>query len=399
MRTPDDLQQLFEKYRSGTCTRAEKHRLVRFLRTDYGRVLLEQLIDRQLRAVNDADIPQETLDRIFQRLDLRAETPRQPRRLFRWTNVAAATVTFMAIAVSAYFLWVRWTYQPESERHVRNEDVAPGGNRATLLIEGGDVIELSSDCSGIVIADGQIAYDNGTKVTQAASAIHKLITPKGGQYQITLHDGTKVWLNAHSTLSYPGRFSPDERVVELEGEAYFEVSKWLHGNKRVPFRIKTRDQVVEVLGTQLNINAYRDEQTTATTLIEGAVRVITSHSSTSLKPGQQCRVTAEGLSVSEVDVELVVDWKNGDFIFQNETLKSIMRKIARWYDVAVVYEREIPDEHFNGQISRNKKLSEVLRILELSGGLTTRIKDNTLYLSPGPAHRPDGKPILTGNRL
>ncbi|MFC3198920.1 FecR family protein [Parapedobacter deserti] len=376
-----DIYQLFEKYLNNSCSPEEAARLVRIIRSGKRRTDIERVIEKHLENGVDSAADEVVLSRIFAKLDLGEGEKKKGKTAFGYAAVIAAAAILIAATTGLYVYLnsLKTDVMPESA-NITN-DAAPGGNRATLMLEGGESIALSSDQPGIVITDKDISYSDGTKLLTSRCVAHKLVTPKGGQYQITLHDGTKVWLNALSTLTYPKQFATNERVVELEGEAYFEVSTWLEGDRRVPFRVKTKALVAEVLGTQLNINAYEDESTTTTTLLEGAVRVITPQSSASLKPGQQCKAGANGLTVTEVDVETVVDWKNGDFIFADENLKSIMRKVSRWYDVAIVYESKLPDERYNGQISRHKNLSEVLRILELSGGLASKIGNDTVFLS------------------
>ncbi|GGG74612.1 iron dicitrate transporter FecR [Parapedobacter pyrenivorans] len=375
-----DIHALFKKFLSDSCTPEEAAQLIHLLQSGKDKALFVQLINKHLHNEEESTVDDAVLSRVFARLNLGDDKRKKPiKSLTFYLKIAAAAVICMVAGIGAYY-HVQHKDQ-KTDKTIVAHDITPGGNRATLMLEGGQHIELSGNQSGIVVTDEEISYNDGTKLATSSAVIHKLVTPKGGQYQITLHDGTKVWLNALSTLTYPKQFAKGERIVELEGEAYFEVSTWLEDGQRIPFRVKTKSQTAEVLGTQLNINAYDDENTTTTTLLEGAVRVVTPHSSASLKPGQQCKVGSQGIAIDEVDVETAVDWKNGDFIFVDENLASIMRKIARWYDVKIVYERDLPDELYNAQISRNKNLSEILRILELSGGLTSRIEDDTLFLS------------------
>jgi len=190
-------------------------------------------------------------------------------------------------------------------------------------------------------------------------------TPKGGQYRIILPDGTNVWLNAASSISYPTVFKGAERLVTLNGEGYFEVTK----NKAMPFRVKSAMQTIEVLGTHFNINAYTDETRVKTTLLEGSVKVISATRSTFITPGEQAAISRAGngiISKQRVNVDKEVAWKNGVFSFADEDIRAVMRQVSRWYDIDVVYEGDIPDEKFFGEISRSSNLGDVFRILELN---------------------------------
>ena len=217
---------------------------------------------------------------------------------------------------------------------------------------------------------GQIVYTilNNDDVKSNKVAFNTIQTPRGGQYQVVLPDGTKVWLNAASSLKYPEVFMGNTRTVELSGEAYFEVSK----NKAMPFHVKSKFQDVEVLGTHFNINSYMDEQTIKTTLLEGSVKVSNLKSLKILKPGQQ---SIAGISensliklASEVDTDDETAWKNGLFQFNNSDLKIILNQLERWYDIKIDY-ASIPAKRYNGMISRKVKLSEVLKMLEKTGNI------------------------------
>lgn len=268
-------------------------------------------------------------------------------------------------------------------------DIAPGGNKATLILANGKRIVLDgasngkiAEESGIMItkaADGQLIY----RVTETQSinpaAFNTIVTPRGGQYQVALPDGTKVWLNASSSLKFPAAFSSRERRVELDGEAYFEVAK----NPQLPFKVVTAQQEVEVLGTHFNINSYTDEANTKTTLFEGSVKVLskTSMIAKMLKPGQQAIVEEKGIVVSTVDIDEALAWKNGNFVFNNENLESIMRRVSRWYDVVVEYQDdEVRKEAFGGSVSRFGNVSEILRMLEITGNVRFKIYTNKIVV-------------------
>src|SRR5690606_9250112 len=204
----------------------------------------------------------------------------------------------------------------------------------------------------------------------------QLSTPKGGQYQITLPDGSRVWLNSASTLKYPSRFDDNERVVELAGEADFEVSHQFGadsvervGPGDIPFFVRTKGQVVKVLGTSFNISAYTDDDDLRTTLVTGRVEVSNVQRSIAriLIPNQQAIMRGDILIVSDVDVAPYIDWKDGFFSFQETSLQDAMRQLSRWYDLEVTYDSSIPTTYFFGKIRRDSSLSKVLKILQKSG--------------------------------
>jgi len=255
-------------------------------------------------------------------------------------------------------------------------DVLPGGNRATLTLADGQTINLSDAHTGIVVGDA-IAYLDGSSVlngrqnrsgnTFENSAARPLVltTPKGGTYQITLPDGTRVWLNSASTLKYPSKFQGNERVVELQGEAYFDVARSL----TTPFKVLCEGQIVEVLGTRFNVAGYGGEQYVKTTLVEGAVRVMSGadrRSSITLSPGQQSNVANGKITVNDVDTKPYVAWKSGLFYFKHTPFEEMMNQIERWYDVDVEYTGRIPQDTFSGRMSRNVSLMTVLDLLKVS---------------------------------
>ncbi|MCD0490489.1 FecR domain-containing protein [Pedobacter sp. MC2016-14] len=296
----------------------------------------------------------------------------------------AAAILLVLLTISSYFV-LKFIKTDVNKVAVANE-IGPGSNRAVLTLANGKKILLDQAANGEIAkqpgisitktANGQIIYTIlGNEDQRANPALSNTIsTPKSGQYQVLLPDGTRVWLNSVSSLRYPTAFTGGERVVELQGEAYFEVAK----DKTMPFKVKTALETIEVLGTHFNINAYEDEPTIKTTLLEGAVRVtvksvnsakFSGSQDLTLEPGQQAvlrRANMETALNTKVNVDKVVAWKNGVFSFENDDLRSVMRQIERWYDVKIVYEGPSPEDKFFGEISRNSNLSEVFKILELN---------------------------------
>lgn len=293
------------------------------------------------------------------------------RKLLLWPGIAAAAV--LAILIVGYNF-----YNAKKDLNQADivSDIKAGGNKAFLILNDGKKIVLSDVREGNLIQkagltirktrDGQLVYTVSDN-TSAAAGFNVIQTPAGGQYQVVLPDGTKVWLNAASSLRYPVIFNDKDRKVELTGEGYFEVAP----DKLKPFKVKTNKQEVIVLGTHFNINAYSDEEAVKTTLLEGSVKIRPYQSSIAqilLKPGQQAILAGSLTNVIPADSESALAWKNGDFIFKGEDFKSTMRKIARWYDVEIVYETPVANDLIpGGWISRSKNISAVLDIIESTG--------------------------------
>lgn len=261
-------------------------------------------------------------------------------------------------------------------------DLKPGKDRAVLVLANGKKINLDQTHSGHVAdqtgvsisktAEGQIVYSVPRQENISTEAeFNTVFTPAGGQYQVNLPDGTKVWLNAASSLSFATAVTA-VRTVRLSGEAYFEVSKITGAGKRIPFIVETAQQKIEVLGTHFNVNAYGNEKSTKTTLLEGSVKI---NDVTVLKPGEQARVQGESVKVVTVNAEDYTDWQRGDFILEHNDFRSIMRKIARWYDVDVIYAEDAPEKlNLGGWISRSKNISSILEVMEKTGKVHFKIE-------------------------
>lgn len=308
----------------------------------------------------------------------------------KWTAVAA--VILITVSVGSYIFFDKTKpVQPQLAAVLKTDDLRPGENRAILTLANGAKISLADSLSAEVVkqsgmqitkaANGQLIYkisSPSTALANSNTAYNTIETPKGGQYQVLLPDGTKVWLNASSSLRYPVPFSVKERSVVLTGEAYFEVEK----DKNRPFRVLSKTQVVEVLGTHFNVNAYADEQAVKTTLLEGAVKVQSLGLKVAkvLKPNQQAVLNTEGLSICEADTEMAVAWKNGYFRFNGEAIESIMRKVSRWYDVEVEFKGVISNERFNGTVSSNKNINQVLEMLETTNAVHFKIEGRRIIV-------------------
>lgn len=299
-----------------------------------------------------------------------------PKKIKLWPRFAVAASILLCLSIGVY------VYNNDSSDQAKtikkqNINVAAGGNKATLTLSDGRVVDLSDAQSGIIIGAEDIKYSDGSTLGDISSnpQMLTLTTPKGGEYQITLPDGTNVWLNASSSLKYSPRFIGADRRVELTGEAYFEVVS----KQEAPFKVKTAKQEVMVLGTHFNINAYPDERSTTTSLLEGSVRVATEQNTITLSPGEQSALVENTISVAKFNAEEAIAWKEGYFKFKDLTLEPIMRQLSRWYDIEVVYEGAVSTDTFNGTIDRKANLSRILKILE-KGGVQFKLEGKKLIV-------------------
>jgi len=309
-----------------------------------------------------------------------------------WRVSIAATI-LIVLSFSLLYKSDKHSEVPNSNQKTV-EDVKPGGNKAILTLSDGSRIILDSISNGEVVnnggvsisktADGELKYViSNIKSSSEKLAYNTIETPVGGQYQIVLPDGTKVWLNSASSIKYPVVFKGNKRKVELIGEAYFEVTHVLNSKKElIPFIVRNNLQQIEVLGTHFNVNGYLDDETIKTTLLEGSVRILPlgSQSGKFLKPGQQAVVQNGGINIQIADTESAIAWKNGDFIFNQEKLQSVMKKIARWYNVEVIYQGIQNEPKFSGVVARSRNLSDVLKMMELTGEVKFKIEGRKVFV-------------------
>jgi transmembrane sensor len=307
------------------------------------------------------------------------------RRKFNWRPYAVAASLLMVIA-SYWVITSTFSGKEIKDDHTRNlAEVQPGHNGAVLTLSNGKQLVLDSAGNGalaidanvaIIKKDGELVYNGNT----AEVVYNTISTDNGRQWRLVLPDGTKVWLNAASSIRYPLNFIGNERLVEMTGEAYFEV---VHNGQK-PFRVKVGDRMIEDIGTSFNINSYTDEADMKTTLLEGAVSIFTPAAAAPVlvsKPGQQAQVTSSGKIrlKEEADLDEVMAWKNGMFSFNQSDIESIMRQIGRWYDLSVVYKGTKSRETFSGMVSRNSNLVQVLKIME-QASIKFRLEGKTLIV-------------------
>ena len=388
------LLNLINKYLSNQATAEEEKLLLNYYST-----LQKNELKWDEHLMGDENVAKDGLySKILLEIKTRESASKRIIFLRRW--FVAASITLFLVASSSVFFYLKHNNsylltKNKTESLIKNT-VAPGGNKALLTLANGSKITLDD------AATGELAKQSGVKITKAANgqlvytientssnstastqlAYNTIETPKGGQYQVDLPDGSKVWLNAGSLLRYPINFNGNVRKVELTGEAYFEVAK----NANKPFRVVSNKQVVEVLGTHFNISSYIDEASVKTTLLEGSVKVLSTGSNQSklLKPGEQSNINYlnNTFSVQAVNTEEAVAWKNGYFLFVDEDMKSIMSKFARWYNVDVEYQGNVDNLRFGGMVSRSKDLAQALKIIEQTGNVKTKIEGRRVIIMP-----------------
>jgi ferric-dicitrate binding protein FerR (iron transport regulator) len=392
------LQYLLDRYVTGAHTPAEEAELMQVLSSgaqdewvkEYMAQAWNRLPADQL--LNDAAAEKIRLSVLSHEAKIVLLRPASGKRKLVW---AAAAILFL-LTGSMLFYTYQHSFRRQHTLAVQSQsvsgsmqDVAPGGDGAVLTLADGTTIVLDSSSDGslvkqgnvnIIKKDGKIKYVSQNGKVALPAGYNTIGTARGRQYQLVLEDGTRVWLNAASSIRYPVSFSDTVREVEITGEAYFDVAT----DKKKPFRVKVNGTAVEVLGTQFNINAYSDETAIRTTLLEGAVRVRKGSNQQLLLPGQQAKVDQKGsiYTCKNVNTTEVTAWKNNIFSFNNTDLNALMRQLARWYDVEVVFNEEGNSNlSFNGDISRTANLSTVLKMLELTGEVHFTIKDKTIMVN------------------
>ena len=389
MAQTERITDLFRKLINNTCSPGELDEILDWLQSPENQEAAKQLIAQEFSSrpeLPDSDTIRERLDNRLQ--DILRPPVRRSIAPYWWWAAAAVVIAFVARTV----LLAPQQVEPSAQQTVQltYSDPQPGKNGAILTLADGRSLVLDSMADGLVASQGNthITLNNGRVLyginkdgSSIPAGMNTLRTPRGRQYQLQLHDGTKVWLNAASSITYPTVFNSKERTVKVTGEVYFEVVK----NKAAPFKVELADKTkVEVLGTHFNINAYDTESSFNTTLLEGAVRIRTKNGSPVLmKPGEQVQVHGQEVKlVKNVNLEHVMAWKNGLFSFADANLETVMRQLSRWYDVDVMFEGPVPHIEFNGEIDRNLTLSQVLNGLSATR-INYKIKDEkTIVILP-----------------
>lgn len=385
------IQNLFQKYADHKISKEEYEQLLSYINKQERTEDLELMMDLDWEAIdNDFPFSEPRSEQLYQRIivdsinkDVKPKLKLTQKRFKLWSYIGWTAAVVAAITMTV------WLYNKDELIKVAHNDltqvndVVHGGNKATLTLADGQAIELSESRSGVVIGDSKITYDNGAAIGVLADGasdlargqIQTITTPTGGTYQITLSDGTKVWLNAASSLTYsPGINKQKLRKVSLKGEGYFEVAK----DSSRPFIVSCRDQEVRVLGTHFNISSYVEDKSIRTTLLEGSIQV----NDILLKPNEQSILENDMMTVISVDAEKAMAWKNGKFVFTSEPIESIMKKLARWYNVEVIYKGDVGAEIFTGSISRYDNISKILEKISLTKAVHFKIEGRRVTIMP-----------------
>jgi ferric-dicitrate binding protein FerR (iron transport regulator) len=387
----DELKKLLEK---PELTAIEMQWLLNYLQQE-DNLELKQIMEEQFsNSIEDSPkLDKQVSDRLLEAIHEKITLERtKPKPSVISLKRFAAAAAILGIIILSAFLLINKNRQTqlskaETSTHKFKDDVAPGGNKATLTLADGSMIVLDDAKNGtltqqgaskVIKLDGKVLYDLASEKTKKV-VYNTIATPKGGQYQLELPDGSLVWLNASSSIHFPTSFTEKDRRVEITGEAYFEVAK----DASKPFIVAVNNSEVQVLGTHFNVNAYNDEEEVRTTLLEGSVKFVDGNNTSLLQPGQQSQLAKNGIVkvVSNVDVDEVMAWKNGLFSFENAGIETIMRQLSRWYDVEIEYKGKT-DDIFVAEISRNIKLSDALKALELTGRVKFEIDGKKIVVMP-----------------
>lgn len=398
------INSLLQKFTDSTLSDLESQELLVLLQDDSNeslREIIASIIEKEGRSgyVNP-DVWAKMADSIVN-IDKLHDQPQlkqsgKVRRLYPVRQAAAAAIVILVSVASWLIIKEKGPLQNNDPQVItKSIDLPPGRDRALLTLADGKTIDLGNLKNGKLVlpahariaqvAEGIVAIESHTSgVSSKALQMSSISTPRGGKYQVILSDGTKVWLNAESSIRFPVAFAAGARHVETTGEVYFEVAKLKGKNgKNKPFIVKSGNHQVEVLGTHFNINSYADEGTISTTLLEGRVKVSGEGSQPQiLKPGQQSVLAPnKRMIIRDVDTGGVISWKNNLFRFKDENLRSVLRQVSRWYDVQIQYDGTIQDEHFAGYISRDVPISTVLKMLEETGDLQFTVHTGTVVVS------------------
>ena len=383
---------LLQQYQSGQISQPEWEELAALLSDDTNNehieTALQQAMEQHTTAAPFLERDYRALIEKIITVDRQVLSAVPVRRMVvtrRWGWVAAAVLLLLAAGIAYRSMFMTAKSPPQQAAIIK--DIAPGTQGAILILGDGRQVVLDSQRNGLIakqgatnvtLKDGAVGYDKNS-IGAATTIYNTMTTPRGRQYQLLLPDGSKIWLNAASSIRYPVAFSGHERKVQITGEVYFEVAK----NPAMPFKVNINNtSTVEVLGTHFNVNAYEDEAETKTTLLEGSVKVMKRETANGkretaknnvfaavLKPGEQAVLSRTNLPFTidhSPDIDQVMAWKNGLFSFDNATIQTVMRQLSRWYNIDIIYEGNIPEQHFFGQMARDLSLLQVLRGLQVT---------------------------------
>lgn len=371
------LRSLFTKYREGRCTPMEVRELFNAMKDTDAHSLLEEALRKEFDA----------------QLEDRRQEERQPGKvtpLFTLRKISIAAAVVVVIVWGGYFfLNTGKPTDAEGAIVAHKDSIQPGYNQAILTLGNGKKIMLDATAagniatlSGTIISlddEGKLIYDAGETDKNGEVSFNTVSTPTGGFFKIVLPDGSKVWLNSESALTFPTRFRNGQRKVTLKGEGYFEIAK----NEKKPFTVKVGEgEEINVLGTVFNIMSYANEPHHKITLLEGSIRLSYANDQIILKPGEQAILTDEKMEIKQhISVTHEIAWKNGLFDFQDDGLSHILRQLERWYNVDIIYTASGKEGHYSGAIRKSSSINEVLRMLELAGNVQFSIIGNKIIVN------------------
>jgi transmembrane sensor len=377
--SPEKIEDLVQKYLNGTSTAKERELLDSWYRS--------QLADTHEWEAESLDEVQLVKEKMFNVIKEHVAPNRSHKFIPHIYRYVAAASIIMIIATSAFFFYKSSQIISSDSIALKRVVIAPGKNGAVLTLGDGEKITLDNHVLTLIdkakmngiykYSDSLLEYKKLFHKAEKGLVTNTLTTPRGNKFTIVLSDGTKVFMNAGSTLQYPQIFNGSERIVKLTGEAYFEVAH----NKKSPFKVQVRDQIIEDIGTSFNVNAYEDESFVSVTLIEGSVKIEKNKNQVVISPGQNA-LTSESnsaISVKQADLESDLAWKSDLFHFENVQLPEVLKQIARWYNLEIEYEGNIPSKTINGEIYRNMNGTQVLTILK-NLGIKFKLDGNKLII-------------------
>ncbi|HEX5552880.1 MAG TPA: FecR domain-containing protein [Chitinophagaceae bacterium] len=397
--TEEQLTGLIQKYLSGEATEEEKIKVEQWYESFEAnslRFMSGEAKGTDMSATRSLDAIKKKIAQ--KQAESRESAPVSKTKVIHFWRVAAAVAVLILFSGTIYFLSHSSNKRSTVPLVSVKNDIQPGGNKAILTLGNGTKIVLDSTNTGILsiqgntkivkLNGGQLAYNPDPSATPGVTSRDKvqskvqyntITTPRGGQYEVRLPDGSKVWLNAASSLRFPTAFTGMDREVQVTGEAYFEIAK----KANQPFKVSVKGMIVNVLGTHFNVMAYDNEPVIKTTLLEGSVKITQGDKNLILKPGQEAQLNQnDGLElIKDVNVDEAVAWKNHLFWFDNDDIQSIMRQLSRWYDADVVIEGKIPDL-FTGSIPRDVPVSKIFEVLEKTGSIRYKIENGKIIVSP-----------------
>ncbi|WP_341841481.1 FecR family protein [Chitinophaga caseinilytica] len=380
------IQYLVNRFFEGASSEDERQELADWVNRSASDAALQSVLEEAWRnyepSAADRQRGEAAMERVYTRIS--EETDRTRMRIAWWKPAAAAAVLFLA----GLGIWKGTRSAQEPLANVQEEvtnDVMPGGEKAVLTLSNGRQIVLDSAADGLLaqqggtsvnkLSNGQLVYD-GEDNREGEIVYNTMTTPRGGQYRLTLPDGTKAWLNSASSITFPTAFAGASRSVTITGEVYLEVAK----DEKMPFTVKANGVDIAVLGTHFNVSAYPEDGAVRTTLLEGKVKVSTAAGSRTIAPGEQAQAGNGRLDVHQhVNLDQVMGWKNGRFVFEGEPIARVMNQLSRWYDVEVGDIEQV-DDRFYLDLPRSKKLSDVLKALELTGKVKFKIEGKKIVV-------------------